>query len=701
MSEAQDDKRTLLIEIGTEELPPKLVMNDVIAFVSELGFRLEHEKFLASAPSDIPPLQGLRRIAVKVKDVAAQQPQETVERKGPSAAKIDAGDAAVQGFAKSCGVGVSELTLRDGRLFCHAKTGGKSLAEVLSKLLPALLNQIRISRPMRWGAGEHAFARPVRWLCVLHGDKVIDCELFGVKSGRLTYGHRHHCPEPLELESADGYEEDLRDKGHVIVNFAERGEQIEDALQEKGHAVAAGETHSLLEEVTASTEWPQALDASFDKAFLALPPEVITQTLEHALKVFTKQDEKGRLLPEFTIIADVESKNPKTIIHGYENVARARLEDAKFFFEQDRKTSLEDRRPMLERTLFQEKLGTLADKAKRLETLADFLAPLCGASPEHTRRAAQLCKCDLGTGLVGEYPGLQGIMGGYYAAADGEDEKVAAAIREHYLPRGRDDMPASAGGAALALADKVDTLVGFWSINLKPSGSKDPYGLRRAANGILRILIKRGIDLEVKELIDKAAARYKAGDDLKKDLHSYMVEQLCSYDFVQSFSRHAGTGFDRVKAVTEIVMNMENLRPSDFFSRLDAVASFIKDPAADSLIAANKRIWNILKKASGDIPDKPDQDAMTEDAERDLFKAVEDRRKKFDRQFEKRDYLDAMKTLAELREPIDCFFDKVMVMSDNESERNNRLALLTDIRSLFLKIADFSELNPNKPEPKK
>ena len=291
-------------------------------------------------------------------------------------------------------------------------------------------------------------------------------------------------------------------------------------------------------------------------------------------------------------------------------------------------------------------------------------------------------------------------MGGYYAAADGEDEKVAAAIREHYLPRGRDDMPASAGGAALALADKVDTLVGFWSINLKPSGSKDPYGLRRAANGILRILIECGIDLDVKELIDKAAARYKAGDDLKKDLHSYMVEQLCSYDFVQSFSRHAGTGFDRVKAVTEIVMNMENLRPSDFFSRLDAVteivmnmenlrpsdffsrldavASFIKDPAADSLIAANKRIWNILKKASGDIPDKPDQDAMTEDAERDLFKAVEDRRKKFDRQFEKRDYLDAMKTLAELREPIDCFFDKVMVMSDNESERNNRLALLTD-----------------------
>ena len=514
----------MLIEIGTEDLPPALLLNSVAAFSGELGFGLKHKKFVEDEP--LPsPFWTPRRIAVKVANVATHQPTETVKRKGPTVAQIDKNDPKIQGFAKSCGVKVSQLEIRDGRLFCHAETGGKSLAEALPELLPAALSQLAVPSRMRWGVGEHTFARPVRWLCVLHGDEVIDYELFGVKSGRVTHGHRHHCPAPLELKSADDYEEVLEQQGHVIADLSERKKIIKDGV------VRAKE--GLLNEAAATTEWPQVLSGKFAEAFLSLPPEVITQTLEHALKVFPQRDEKEQLLPKFFIVADVESKDPQTIVRGYENVVRARLEDAKFFFDQDKKTSLEDRRPILERTLFQEKLGTLADKAERLKKLAAFLAPHCGASPEHAQRAAQLCKCDLSTDLVGEYPELQGIMGSYYAAADGEDDVVATAIREHYLPQGRADMPTSPAGAALAIADKADTLVGFWFAGLTPSGSKDPYGLRRAANGILRILVHREIDHDIEMLIRMAVAGYEntfneqQQNSVRQDLRDYLYEQLC------------------------------------------------------------------------------------------------------------------------------------------------------------------------------
>ncbi len=611
--------------------------------------------------------------------------------------EIDENNPAVKGFARSCGIAVGDLEIRDGRLLGEAQTGGKALAEYIPEILPSMLTAITISRRMRWGDGKHRFARPVHWLCVLHGDEVIPCELFGIKSGHVTYGHRHHCPQPLTLNRADDYEETLKEEGRVIVDFDERREEIETPV---------GPTESaLLNEAAATTEWPQVLDADFDPAFLALPSEVIVQTLEHALKVFPRRDEQGQLLPKFAIVADVESSNPQTIVRGYENVVRARLEDAKFFFEQDQKTSLEKRRAILKRTLFQEKLGTLADKATRLEKLAAFLAPYCGASPEHTQRAAQLCKCDLDTDLVGEYPALQGIMGGYYAAAAGENEKVADAIRDQYARglHGDYDTPHTPEGVALALADRVDTLVGFHLVDLTPSGSKDPFALGSTAMSILYILAKREVDLDLGALLDEALLGYQNDfDELKRQaahqgLVDYLYSQMNGTNFVP-LVRSLPVRRDVIAAVGKAIP--KTMCPWDFIRRFDALCEFIQIYDADSLIAANKRIRNILAKTDG-ADAAPDADAMTAGAEINLFSAVEVRRATFDRQFGGGDYLGAMETLARLRVPVDRFFDEVLVMSENEKERDNRLALLNNIRAMFLKIADFSELNLNQPEATK
>lgn len=706
MSEA----RTLLIEIGVEDLPPALIETGA-AFADVLSGLLREENFLRAAEPPPETCCTPRRIAAKLQNVATHQPKETIERKGPRAERIDKDDPATRGFAKSCGVAIERLKLRDGRLFCLAETGGRTLGEVLPALLPAAASRMPIPRRMRWGDGEHAFARPVHRLCVLHGDEVIPCELFGIKAGRAIGGHRHHCPEPLELRTADEYETRLKEQGRVIVQFGERAAAVE---RQVGNAAGAGlsiVSDTMLHETAATTEWPHALNACFDEAFLSLPREVIEQTLEHALKVFVLQDEKARLSSRFVIVADVESNDPQTIVRGYETIVRARLEDARFFFEQDKKTSLEARRAMLKRTLFQEKLGALADKAKRLETLAASLAPRCGASPERTKRAAQLCKCDLGCDLVGEYPKLQGIMGGYYAEADGEDAAVATAIREHYLPLGRGDVPTSPEGATLALCDKADTLAGFWLAGLTPSGSKDPYGLHRAATGILRIVIHGGFDLGLEELIAEAVSGYdglfkrETRDAARADLAGYLRNQLHDPVFVWSLAGHQDKDTDQINAVAaasgEKEAAQKPIRPLDFIRRLGAVAAFTRDAAvADSLIAANKRIRNILKKTGlkkiEEAGAGPDETTITEDAERGLLEAVNARRDKFERLYAEHDYIGAMQTLAELREPVDRFFDEVLVMAEDERQRANRLALLHHIMRLFLKIADLSELNSGK-----
>ena len=706
-----NERRTLLVEIGTEELPPGLVT--ALSRFSPLPNLLEEENLLEDSDAHTRVFSTPRRIAVKVENVLTHQPRSTVEHKGPQVGKITADNPKVQGFARSCGVEVNALEIRDGRLFCRAETGGRALKDMLPALLSRMIAGLSLRRPMRWGANKQAFARPVHWLCALHGEEVIPCELFGVRAGRETHGHRHHCPQPLQVENADEYEKTLRNRGHVIVEGEEREAVIRGQLETEGVFVNPDsvEIGNLLNITAASTEWPKVIGAHFDRAFLLLPPEVITQTLENALGVFPKKDGDGRLLAEFAIVADIDSKAPDKIRRGYENIVRARLDDARFFYEQDRKISLEKRRDILQRTQFQEKLGTLADKAERLEKLAAALAPHCAADEKHVRRAAQLCKCDLTSDLVGEYPKLQGIMGGYYAEADGEDPAVAAAAREHYLPRELSNMPTTPEAAALAIADRADTLAGFWRIGLKPSGSRDPYGLRRFANGILLIIAHRGIDLSVCDLVHLATGGYgklfdNYPDETWKDLCGYMLERLRDPGFIASAKacgRPAGStatlspqvvpgGPDCVDAVTNARPSPK--RPHDFVRRFDAVASFTAGSrAADSLIEANKRIRNILKKTE-DTNAEPDAALMTEDAERDLFRAAEACRKDFDQHLERRDYERAMELLAGLREPVDRFFDCVMVMTEDEKQRVNRLALLGSLRRMFLRIADFSLLNP-------
>ena len=682
---------TLLIEIGTEDLPADLV-NNYPLFRNDCHKRLVHEQFLQHDDNQqLLLLYTPRRIAVKIKNVATYQPQKTEERKGPPATRINATDPATSGFAKSCGVAISDLEIRDGRLFCHAETGGKSLKETLPTLLPTMLNQLKISRPMRWGSGEHLFARPVHWLCVLHGSEVIPCELFGIKADRLTYGHHYHCPKPLQLENADDYEKVLKKEGQVIVDFDERAKILENSIQQ----YIKTSSHGLHAETAATTEWPQVLTAKFDQTFLSLPHEVITQTLEQDLKVFPQKDTNNQLLPKFVIVADIEYSTPQTTVRGYENVARARLEDAKFFFVQDKKTTLENRRAILKRTQFQEKLGTLADKTIRLEKLTKFLAQHFKASSELAQRAAQLCKCDLGTDIVGEYPQLQGIMGGYYARADGEPDTVADAIRDHY----RYELPSSPEGVVLALADRLDTLAGFWRIGLIPKSSKDPYGLRRAINGMLRILIESKVNMPIQTLVDQATAGYHNLFDeypikIKNNLCGYIYDQLRSTSFIWRLPICPEISTDIIDAVDN-VSSPTSTSPFDFIHRLKAIDAFIKNDKlniAKSLIQANKRIANILKNVDASSDD-PKADIMTEDAECKLLESVNTHSETFNKHFDNAKYDNAMKTLEKLRAPIDHFFDEILVMSDDETQRNNRLALLNKTRNMFLKIADFSKLN--------
>ena len=700
---ATTETRTLLIEIGTEDLPPGL-MREYRGFHALLAGLLQKEQFAdpSPLPAEIPSwLYTPRRLAVKIGGVKTRQPEKTARRVGPPMTRADPANPAVSGFAKSCGVEPGRLEIHDGRLCCDVKTGGRALRDILPSLLSASLKQIDGERRMRWGAqeegGEQAFARPVRWLCALHGEEVIDFTLFGVRAGRTTHGHRFHCPAPLRLRHADEYEKKLADAGYVIVNVNRRREKILAQLGDTTAGCLSPDGGLASDEATATTEWPQVLNAAFDEKFLSLPAEVITEALETGLKTFVqKAPGSGQPLPRISIVADVESNSPEIIRRGYERVARARLEDARFFFEQGKKTTLESRRELLKRTLFQEKLGTLADKSARLAQLAEWLARHCGASPAHVRRAAELCKCDLGSDIVGEYPKLQGIIGGYYATADGESDEVATAIREHYRPHRFDDVPTAPASVALSIADKADTLAGFWRIGAIPSSSKDPYGLGRAVEAMLLLLIKNKIDLNPPDLTARAAALYSAPPDeeypskIKADLDRYLFDKLSR---VATLYVHNATRESTVRTTTlaESVARAhpEPTRPYDFVCRLKAMVTFVKDPAAESLIQTSKRIGNLLKQSDAE-DGEPCPDIMSEPAERTLLAAMADCQQDFDRQFRKRGYADAMKTLAGLREPVNRFFDEILIMTDDRRLRDSRLALLKKARRMFLRVADFS-----------
>jgi glycyl-tRNA synthetase beta chain len=736
MSMAQRD---FLIEIGTEELPPKALGTLADAFLA--GIRAGLEK-AGLAHGGMAGFATPRRLAVRVERLAAQQPEQHVRRRGPplSVAFDPAGapTRAALAFAASCGTSVEALERieEDKGAFVYfvGRRAGERTVELLPGLVQTALDQLPIPRRMHWGEGQAMFVRPVHWIVMLFGREVVPATLLETPTGRHTHGHRFHAPRPLSLASPAAYERTLREKGHVLADFAVRRERIRTEVFTVAEALAGRALigDALLDEVTALTEWPVALAGRFEERFLALPREVLISTLEDHQRYFPVEDAHGRLLPAFITVSNIASRDPPQVQQGNERVVRARLADAAFFWEQDRREPLAARRIGLEAVTFQAKLGSLGDKTRRVRALAPDIAALAGASREATLRAADLAKCDLLTAMVGEFPELQGTMGFYYAQADGEQAEVAVSLREQYLPRAAGDaLPATGTGLALAIADRLDTIAGIFAIGEKPSGTKDPFGLRRAALGVQRILIEKGLDLDLRAYIERAVAGVRADIErlrsvgpggagspgaapapaaspqaaaaagttvigasaaaLCDEIYDFLMERLRAY-----YLEGAGVGTQRRAPVsTEMFDAVLATRPAssvDFDARLKALSTFLELPEAASLTAANKRISNILRKANATPPAELDVLRLREEAEVRLFDAMRGLRDAVAADTARREYTSALGRLALLRPAVDTFFDKVMVMDENAQLRANRLSLLAQLRGLFTGVADLSRL---------
>ena len=710
--------RDFLFEIGTEELPPKALLGLSQALVAALGAGLDKAGL---AHGELAGFATPRRLAVWVKSLAARQPEQQLRRKGPplSAAFDAAGKPtrAALAFAKSCGTEVPRLErIEEGKgafLYFRGTRSGSGALELLPGIVQAALDALPIPRRMHWGSGSALFVRPVHWLVMLYGKEVVPATLLEAKSGRDTRGHRFLAPGPLAIAAPDRYERTLRERGFVLADFAARRARIRSDVTALARGVGGraliGE--ALLDEVTALTEWPVALAGKFEERFLELPREVLTATLEDHQRYFAVEDAERRLLPCFIAVANIASRDPARVRAGNERVVRPRLADAAFFFGQDRREPLGARVAALDAVTYQARLGSLGDKTRRVRTLAAEVAAAAGAPQGEARRAAELCKCDLLTAMVGEFPELQGVMGSYYARADGESPEVAAAIREHYLPRGAgDELPATPVGLALAIADRLDTLAGIFAIGEKPTGTKDPFALRRAALGVQRILIEKSLDLDLVQCLGRAVAavhadiaRLRGGTagaagrpltpvaQIVGQVYDFLMERLRAYYLEQPPGalpgRAAVTGemFDAVLAARPA-------SPVDFDARLRALSTFLELPEAASLTAANKRIANILRKAPGAAPAQVDVTQLRESAEVRLFDAMRALRDAVAEATARREYTGALGRLAQLRPVIDAFFDQVMVMDENPVLRANRLALLAQLRGLFAGVADLSRL---------
>ncbi len=697
--------RDLLIEVGTEELPPKALRRLAEAFLcgveqglhgAELAF--EQSRYYA-AP---------RRLAIQIDRLVASQTDKEQERRGPALTASFDDDGmptkAARGFARSCGVEVDQLgrfeTEKGAWLVFRRHQPGQPTKTLIPEIVSKALAGLPIPKRMRWADLEDEFVRPVHWIVLLFGEEVIDSEILGVRTGRETRGHRFHHPGTLYLAEPAAYAPLLETEGHVIVDFEVRREAIRAQALEA--AVAVGGTAiispELLDEVASLVEWPVALCGKFEKRFLALPDEALISSMQTHQKYFPVKDEAGRLMPYFIAVANIESKTPEAIRKGNERVIRPRLEDAMFFYERDRKISLDERREELKNVIFQKQLGTLYDKVDRISDLTQYMANALGLDRETTARAlraANLSKCDLLTEMVGEFPELQGIMGREYAMAQGELSATALALDEQYMPRhAGDTVPSVIEGQLLAIADKLDTLCGIFAIGQPPTGDKDPFALRRAALGVLRIIIEREMALDLRAVINEAVLHFKnvtpsstagsaiARHDVASQVFNFMMDRLRAYYL------DAGIRPD----VFEAVLEREPLHPYDFEKRVRAVTRFRALPEAESLAAANKRIHNILRQASDTIPAALEENALTEDAERELYLEIKALEAEVEPLFARQDYEQALMRLAVLRVPVDGFFDKVMVMTDDRTLRRNRLALLKNVNTLFLRVADFSRL---------
>lgn len=687
----------LLIEIGTEELPPKALARLSKDFHDRLvAIFQEQLDLLEPNIAKTHYFYSPRRLAVIIEKLRAQQPDRIVEKTGPSIriAYDDNGQPtkAANGFARSCNTTVDHLAEKDGKLFFSTTEPGKTAAELIPDAINEALIKLPIPKRMRWGKASHEFVRPVHWTVILLGNKIIDCEILGVRSGRESRGHRYHTDQPVHIKSTAEYRETLR-KAKVWLNDSEH--ELQTAISTEvdrlaaevgGNAVNSDSDGELVAEVAALVEWPVALRGEFDPKFLVLPEAVLIATLEDQQRYFPVRDQKtGRLLPWFITVANIESHDPERVRKGNERVIVPRLSDAMFFWQADRAGSLESRVPLLNDMTFQKQLGSLGDKMRRVAELAAIIAESIGGDTGKARRAATLAKCDLVTQLVGEFPELQGIAGGYLAEYHGEDAEVAQAIGEQYQPRyAGDDLPQSRSGQALAIADKLDTLVGIFAIGQVPTGEKDPFALRRAALGVLRIIIERELELDVKAALDHAAQQFSAAPDATTavtPVFDFMMERLRHY------YQDNGVAADTFEAV----LACQPTRPLDFHRRLLAVQAFRRLPEAASLAAANKRISNILKQA-----DDPGRDfnatALADASEKSLAQQLTAVRAEVEPLLAGHQYEAALTRLAGLRDSVDAFFDNVMVMCEDTDLRNNRIALLAGLSAQFRRIADISRL---------
>ena len=684
--------QNFLVEIGTEELPPKALKTLATSFADNVEAELNQ----AGLSFDkIEWFAAPRRLAVKVLNLATQQPSKEIEKRGPAvSAAFDAEGKptkAAEGWARGCGITVEQaerIATDKGEWLVHrAKIEGQPTKNLLNDIVANALAKLPIPKPMRWADKTVQFIRPVHTMTMLLGDELIEGEILGVASARTIRGHRFLSEKEFDIQHADQYPQLLRDKGSVVADFNERKAEILAKSQAKATALGgvADIEESLLEEVTSLVEYPNVLAAKFEERFLAVPAEALVYTMKGDQKYFPIYDKDGRLLPHFIFVSNINPEDPTAIIEGNEKVVRPRLTDAEFFFKTDLKQKLVDRLPRLETVLFQQQLGTLKDKTDRIEQLAGEIAKQIGADEAKAKRAGLLSKCDLMTNMVFEFTDTQGVMGMHYARHDGEDEEVAVALNEQYMPRfAGDELPKSLVASAVALADKFDTLTGIFGIGQAPKGSADPFALRRAALGALRIIVEKNLPLDLEDLVKKSAALFSdklTNKNVVADVVDFMLGRF------RAWYQDEGIAVDVIQAV----LARRPTRPADFDARVRAVSHFRTLDSAEALAAANKRVSNILAKAGAAIGEI-NLTACVEPAEKALAEAVLALRTEVQPLIAQGDYTAVLDKLANLRAPVDSFFDNVMVNAEDPALRQNRLAILNTLQGLFLQVADISVL---------
>ena len=686
-------EKTFLVEIGTEELPPKALRSLAESFAANVTAELDAANL---AHGEVKWFAAPRRLALKISNLAESQPDREVEKRGPAiSAAFDAEgkpSKAAEGWARGCGITVDQAerlaTDKGEWLLYRAHVKGESAQALLPAMIATALTKLPIPKLMRWGDNNTQFVRPVHTVTLLLGEEVIPATILGIASDRVIRGHRFMGEPEFTIDNADQYPEILLERGKVIADYEQRKAVIKEGAEEAARKIGgnADLSESLLEEVTSLVEWPVVLTAKFEEKFLAVPAEALVHTMKGDQKYFPVYANDGKLLPNFIFVANIESKDPIQIISGNEKVVRPRLADAEFFFNSDRKKRLEDNLPRLETVLFQQQLGTLRDKTNRIEALSGWIAGQIGADVNHATRAGLLSKCDLMTNMVFEFTDTQGVMGMHYARHDGEAEDVAVALNEQYQPRfAGDALPSNLVACAVAIADKMDTLAGIFGIGQHPKGDKDPFALRRAALGVLRIIVEKNLPLDLQTLTEEAVRLY--GDKLTNQKVTDEVIDFMLGRF-RAWYQEEGHSVDTIQAV----LARRPTKPADFDARMKAVSHFRTLESSSALAAANKRVSNILAKSDETLNDHVHASVLKEAEEIRLATHLVVLRDKLEPFFAEGRYQEALEELANLREPVDAFFDKVMVNAEDKDLRINRLTLLSKLRELFLQVADISLL---------